>query len=414
MFAARLLSASDIAPDDWERCMPGEAEGQPYYAACEKAPPQGFELSAVAVFSGPRSFSVASAELQTAEVTPSSRQGKSEPEGSRSGSGLVALCPVFRLDYNVATAVQGPARKIAEIAARLLPGLLRFSVIGLGSPLGERCHIGFDPALDMAGRQHAAQAMLEALDLHAKANKISMVAVKDLTQADNVALAATLGAAKLARVNSLPVAVLDLTGADEAAYFARLSPATRKDLRRKLAKSTDVRIEQRAGIEGIETEIEALYEATRSRSTLDYGAFEDLPPQFFARTMAALGPRAFLMLYYVGDRIAAFNLMLRDDNRLIDKFWGMHPDIARAHSLYFISWMANVRLCIKQNIPLLQTGQTAYANKLRLGSRLVPGHVWFRHRNRLIQACLEILARFIAFDQMDPDLQALSRRKARQ
>ena len=414
MFAARLVSAADIARDDWERCMPGEAEGQPYYAACEKAPPQGFELSAVAVFSGPRPFRFASADSTIAAVNTSSRQLESEPEGSRSGASLVGLCPVFRLDYNVATAVQGPARKIAEIAARLAPGLLCFSVIGLGSPLGERCHIGFDPALDSAGRQQALQAMLEALEQQAKAHKISMVAVKDLTQADNVALAATLSVAKFARVNSLPIAVLDLPDAGEAAYLARLSPATRKDLRRKLAKSGDVRIEQRASIEGTESEIEALYEATRSRSALDYGAFEDLPPRFFARTMAALGPRAFLMLYFVGGQLAAFNLLLRDDHRLIDKFWGMRPEMARAHNLYFISWMANVRLCFKQNIPLLQTGQTAYANKLRLGSRLVPGHVWFRHRNRLIQAFLKILARFIAFDLMDPDLKALARRKARQ
>ena len=157
-----------------------------------------------------------------------------------------------------------------------------------------------------------------------------------------------------------------------------------------------------------------MYEATRAGSRLDYGAFEDLPPRFFARTMAALGPRAFLMLYHVGGRLAAFNLLLRDDTRLIDKFWGMRPEIARAHSLYFISWMTNVRLCLAQDIPLLQTGQTAYANKLRLGSRLVPGHVWFRHRSPLIQAVLVILARFIAFDRMDPDLKALARRKVRQ
>ena len=206
-------------------------------------------------------------------------------------------------------------------------------------------------------------------------------------------------------VQSLPVAVLDLAGHTEDSYLATLSAATRKDLRRKL-KKTGVRIELRASIAGIEEQIAALYEATRAGSAFDYGAFEQLPENYFARIMAALGPRAFLMLYWVGGELAAFNLLLRDDARLIDKFWGMNRELARAHDLYFVSWMANVRYCLAQWIPLLQTGQTAYAAKLRLGSRLIGSHIWFRHRNRVLHFALRQLARFIAFDKMDPDLAA--------
>ena len=159
--------------------------------------------------------------------------------------------------------------------------------------------------------------------------------------------------------------------------------------------------------------IEPLYQATRASSALDYGEFEELPPGYFARVMQALGPRAFLHLYWVGEELAAFNLMFRDDQRLIDKFWGMKREIARQHDLYFISWMHNVRYCLREAIPLLQTGQTAYALKLRLGSRLVPGHVWFRHRNFVVDRMLRVLARFIAYDAMDPDLKALAKKETK-
>ena len=392
MLSARLMPVGAIDPADWERCMPGEAEGHAYYAACEAVPPEGFQLSAVAVFAPDRAFPVRPVDPLQGRIG-----------SAQSGTRLIALCPVFRLHYNLATAVQGAARRVADAVARVFPRLLTLSLIGLGSPVGERCHIGFAPELDMPEKLAAWQAMLQALAAEAKRAGIGMIGIKDLAEPDNALLATALTTAGFARINSLPVAVLDLHG-DESAYFSRLSASTRKDLRRKLKKSAAVRIEYRASIEGAEAEIDALYAATRAGSAVDYGAFEDLPPGYFARIMAALGPRAFLMLYYVEGQLAAFNLMFRDDHRLIDKFWGMQRELARQHDVYFVSWMANVRLCLAENIPLLQTGQTAYAAKLRLGSRLVPSHVWFRHRNFLVDRALRVLARFIAYDEMDPDL----------
>ena len=378
MFSARLLCALEISPADWERCLPGEAEGQAYYAACETAPPEGFELLAVAAYDQDR---------------------------------LVAFCPVFRLSYNLVTALQGGLRKTAEGFAKIFPGVLRFSLIALGSPVGERCHIGFSPDLSKACRLNAFQAMLTAVAQAAKAQKTGLIGIKDLSDFDQPLLAAALQQAGFTHISSLPIAVLDIPQS-EGAYLARLSHNMRKDLRRKMNQAAAVRIERRDSILGMEAEIDALYAATRQSSALDYGEFEDLPAGYFASVMAALGPRGFLMLYYAENQLAAFNLMFRDDRRLIDKFWGMRREIARAHNLYFISWMANVRLCLQENIPLLQTGQTAYAAKLRLGSRLVPSHVWFRHRNFLVDRMLRLAARFIAFDAMDPDLKALKSKEA--
>ena len=379
MFAARLLPVAKIDPADWERCLPGEAEGHAYYSACETLPPIGFTLSAVAAFGA---------------------DGR-----------VVALCPVFRLDYNLATAVQGAARRVADFIGRNFPRLLRLSVIGLGSPLGERCHIGFIVGLSGTQKILALQALLTALTDYATAHRIGMVAVKDLAEPDEIILAASLKQAGYTHVNSLPVAVLDLNEGGEEGYFARLSPSLRRDLKRKLKKAGGVRIEQRPFSAELMATIEHLYKSTRASSTLDYGEFEELPPGYFARVMQALGPRAFLYLYWVGDELAAFNLMFRDDQRLIDKFWGMKREIARQHDLYFISWMHNVRFCLREGIPLLQTGQTAYALKLRLGSRLVPGHVWFRHRNFMVDRMLRVLARFIAYDAMDPDLKTRAKKE---
>ena len=63
---------------------------------------------------------------------------------------------------------------------------------------------------------------------------------------------------------------------------------------------------------------------------------------------------------------------------------GMHYPIARAHNLYVLSWMTNVRFCLERGIQQLQTGQTAYAAKLRLGSRLDKLWVCFKHRGKVL------------------------------
>ena len=109
-------------------------------------------------------------------------------------------------------------------------------------------------------------------------------------------------------------------------------------------------------------------------------------------------------LYWVGDRLAAFNLLLVGADRVIDKFLGMAYPLAREHNLYVVSWMENVRFCREIGKPLLQTGQTAYASKLRMGSRLVPSAIYAKHTNGLLNRGLAAVAPWLALDRWDPDL----------
>lgn len=363
----------------WDRCFPGEAESHAYYAACEAAGPANLAMAAATV----------------------------EDE-----SGLVAAAPLFGLAYRLDTSLQGSWRWLGDALARRAPKLVSLGVLGFGSPYAERCHIGFAPHLDQPALGRAAEALLRAVEEQAEAEGSDLVAFKDLDPETEAFFASLLRTRRFARLASLPVAVLDLPFAGEEAYLASLSAATRKDIRRKLRASNQVRIEERTDIAGLEAEIEALYASTRLNSELDYGDFEVLPPGYFAAVSRALGPRAVFMLYWIGDTLAAFNLLLVEEKRVIDKFLGMRYPLAREHNLYAVSWVANVRFCLGRGIRLLQTGQTAYASKLRLGSRLVPSTIHFRHRRRLANGVLKALSPFFAFDRSDPDLKAVCRKAA--
>ncbi|WNJ91122.1 GNAT family N-acetyltransferase [Bosea sp. 685] len=367
---------AEISADAWDACFPGEAENHAYYTACETA----------ALASG--------AELVTSAASIE-RDGET-----------IAVAPFFLIDYRLDTPLQGPLRALGDYLFRHARKLVSLRVLCIGSPYAERCHIGLSPELDAQARQQARLTLREVIDAHGRDEGVHIIAWKDLAPDDAEAFQSILKGEGFIRLGSLPVAVLDLPFQSEADYLATLSAATRKDIRRKLAKAGDVRIEMRHSIADIEAEIVALYESTRAQSGLDYGDLEKLPPGYFSGIAAALGERALFVLYWVGTTLAAFNLLLIERERVIDKFLGMRYPLAREHNLYALSWMTNVRYCLAHGIGRLQSGQTAYASKLRFGSRLVPSVIFFRHRQGVLNWALRSISPYIAFDRLDPDLKA--------
>lgn len=375
-------SVAEIDAHAWDDCLPGEAESHAYYSACD----------AVAAESGVGLRMAAACVEEDGEV--------------------VALVPFFRLNYRLDTPLQGRLRAAGDALFRHAPGLVTLKVLCVGSPYAERCHLGFSPKLDAAGRRAAFQALAGVLDRQAAEEALRLVVWKDLAPAEDEGFGGLLKQAGFARIGSLPIALLDLPYADEAAYLASLSAATRKDIRRKLARASDVRITFRTDIAGLEPQIEALYDATRAQSGLDYGELEVLPPGYLGAVSRALGERAVFALYWIGEELAAFNLLLVEPDRVIDKFLGMRYPLAREHNLYAVSWMANVRFCLGRGIHKLQSGQTAYASKLRYGSRLVPSTLHVRHRSVPLQWALRSLSPWLGFERFDADLAALVQKRA--
>jgi len=374
-FEAHVLpGVRAIARSAWTALFPDDCEGWDYYTACETAPPPAFAFSAIAVTMRDR---------------------------------VVAAAPIFRLTYRLDTPLQGSWRPLGTWLNRHLPRLVNLPVMGLGSPLADRCHLGVAADLSPLERTAAVRTLLARLDAHAASQNVPILAIKDLPDQQLAAMATPLQEARFTRVASLPVAILDLPFASEDAYLASLTAATRKDIRRKLKRAANVRVEIRTSSAGIEQAIVALYDETRLQSGLDYGDFEKLSPHYFGEVMTRLGERAVLMLYWVGQKLIGFNLLLVERDRIIDKFIGMHYPIAREHNLYVLSWMTNVRFCLEHGIAQMQTGQTAYAAKLRFGSRLDKLWVCFKHRGKVLNGIFRTFGPLMAFDKMDPDLAVL-------
>ena len=367
-----------IPEADWARLFPDDAEGWDYYSAVEATPPPGFRFEAATV---------------------------------RRAGRIVAAAPIFHVTYRLDTPLQGRWRPFGDWLYRIMPRLVGLPVMGLGSPLADRCHLGFDVALTPLEREAALRSLLGGLDAKAKAERIPLLALKDLADREAGPLHGVIARAGFSRIASLPVCVLELPYKTEAEYVQSLSANNRSTLRRKLKTAPKVQMEIVRSIAGLEQEIFELYEETRRNSRFDYGDFEQLSPSYFRRVMEGLGGRAACILCRVDGRLLAFKLMFIEKDRIIDKFWGMRYPDGRDYNLFFLAWMEGIRFALQHGAVRFQSGQTAYAQKVKLGSGLDQLWVYFRHRGRLTNRIFRTFAPLIAFDKMDPELAEIRQRE---
>ncbi|MET0777563.1 MAG: GNAT family N-acetyltransferase [Pseudomonas mandelii] len=352
----------------WNACFPGELEDWDYYRAVEQAGIADFRWRYLALYEN--------------EV-------------------LVAAAVAFTTAYSLDTTVQGPGKRVTEQLRRWWPGLLDVRLYALGSPVAEQCHVGTARQIDPARRPALLEQLLILARNDADQAGIGLLAVKDASHRDPQWLQACQ-AAGLQSMPGLPSAELPIRFGSVDAYLGTLGKSTRKDLRRTL-RGQGPRIEWRRAVEDLLPHMMALYEATLSRSDL---TFERLPSDYFRQVLEHLDERAACVLYWVGDELVAFNLVLLDEQRLVDKFFAHDLTRTREHNLYVRSWLANVDYCIEHGIPIYACGQAGYASKLRLGCSFTGNTVFFRHRNRVLDGLLRLVKMFIRPDRSDPAMAA--------
>jgi len=373
MHADVANSIDAFGRDEWNALFPAELEDWDYYRATEHAQLAGFTFVYF---------------------------------GVRVDGRLRAAVPGFAVDYRLDTTLSGALKRVAEAIKRVFPRLLSQRMLSLGSPVSEICHLGFAPDATPQEKRALLSAILDAVERHAAAERVQMIAIKDASAAQDALWSDAAHARGLRRQPGLPTAWLDVRFADIDAYLASLSAGTRKDMRRKLKKAAALQIEWRRDIADIRNDVMRLYQETYDRAEFD---FEQLTLAYFEGVLRATGARASCVTYRLGGRLVAFNLVLHDSARLLDKFWGMDYAVAREYNLYFVSWFENVRWCIEHGVPLYQSGQGLHREKMRLGSRLGANWLWYRHRNRVLDAVFAGVEKIARLDRLDPELAALSR-----
>ena len=344
----------------WDACHPGDLEGFDYLDAVERAGLAGFEWRYAVV------------ELNGRPV---------------------AAAPGFISDYSLDTTLTDLGRSAIAAVRRIAPRAFTLKLGSLGSPCTETVGLGFAPEAPEGDRCEILARLIAGFEADAIAAGCGLLALKDTPGPDEELWAAAAPGFK--PVTGPPTAHLDLDFPTLDASIARLSPGTRKDMRRKLRVRDALEVEVRQDIRGLEADVHRLYADTRARADMQ---FEDLTPAYFTGVLDRMAGRALCVLYRRDGELLAANLLLHDGSTLLDKFFCMDGAKGRAANLYFVSWFNNLQLCLDRGFRRYVSGQAGYASKLRLGSSLTPTAMRFRHRNPLINQALRWAAPLLSED----------------
>lgn len=285
----------------------------------------------------------------------------------------VLLLPLFECRYDSSTFAKGRTKKTLKAAAWLIPSIFHPRILGVGLLEGGSSEIGADPHIDAGTLEAAWEMALGALQILATERKSDVVVFYNFTHHSKLP-GEVLNAFN--RVTWLPCARMPIDFNSLEEYFSRLSKAARKDLRRKMRVSNEVRVVRSRDISPYMDRIYKLYLDTVERGPTAFGFHNRL----FLEKICERIQGAEYVLYFVKEELAAFNLLVVKQTVMVDIFFCMDYGLGRKYNLYVLSWLENLRTCVEQKIPLYQAGQGAEKIKAHMGATFVPSLILFRHR----------------------------------
>jgi predicted N-acyltransferase len=230
-----------------------------------------------------------------------------------------------------------------------------------------------------------------------------LLSADDNAFADNLAQKAVKKGFIEVQGQALAYVPINFDSVDE--YLGRLSPARRKDLRRKMKTREKLTIEiLRLGDsyfndETALAEFYAMYMEVFNQSETH---FDLLSPEFFKSLLQNRNINGIVVCYKCETTLAGYNICLIYDGMeggmLVDKYIGLRYPLARELNLYFVSWMVNLEFALQNRLKLYVAGWTDPEVKAGLGASFT----FTRHlawvRNPLLRTVLFHLRHFFESD----------------
>ncbi|MGC2626272.1 MAG: GNAT family N-acetyltransferase [Candidatus Udaeobacter sp.] len=308
--------------------------------------------------------------------------------------------PVFFVRQNLVEGVPGKVRSIVDVIRKVFPRFLtmRVLMVGCGAGTGD---LGI---CDEKDEQWVANALQATLGIYAKRNKASLVVFKDFPANYRSALE-TLVSNGYARIPSMPMTRLQLPYANWDEYFATLSKATRKDLRRKFRKAEcapKIEMEVINDITPLIDEIYPLYLGVHERSQLK---FETLTKDYFRAIAQRMPDRARFFIWRQNGKIVAFSFCLVCGDTMYDECIGLDYSVALDLHLYFYTLRDIIAWSLQQGLKYYYSNPLNYEPKLHLDCELVPLDLYIMHTNPLLNPIFRRVIKYLGPTRHDPVLQ---------
>ncbi|MDR2161780.1 MAG: GNAT family N-acetyltransferase [Desulfovibrio sp.] len=292
------------------------------------------------------------------------------PQGFAVGAGAGGL-PLFRARLNLLTTLdRGALARLRRLPLfTLWSRRLSLSACFAGTTITEYAPLP------------GALSPEELLDILGRERDASLVILKDLPdqspllpEEDNAlagAVAAEAGKRGWLEIRGQALAYVPLDFAAVDDYLARLSPARRRDLRRKNRRRGQLEVERlplgdaRFFRRDFLDELYAQYLAVFAQSDIH---FDLLSRDFFAALLQSRELAGVTLLYRRRGALAGYNICLIHKGRLLDKYIGFSYPLAREMNLYFLSWLVNLEFALENGLTAYVAGWTDPEVKASLGA----------------------------------------------
>jgi len=308
----------------------------------------------------------------------------------------VLLLPLFQTRYPVATSIDGSARERLIKLEKWVPDLVKPPVLGVGFVEGEYGQIGINRSFDVGTLDQAWNLAFQTLDLIARKRKLQAIFLWNFS-ADTIAQLPDSLTNRFCDVVSQPYCEFQVGFDNLDGYLQTLDKDMRRYLTRVRKNGGAITIERTRDIGAVEQQIFDMYKMLLGRVDMSFGAhvFE-----YFA-TITDSVPGAHYALYKLHGRLIGFELLIDRDDMLVSKYFAMDPNDGPQYKLYFLSWLANLEYCLERRIPTYYLGSAAEGLKVKLGARMIPGVVLFKHRNPLLNLIFRKCKHLLEYDVED-------------
>lgn len=197
----------------------------------------------------------------------------------------------------------------------------------------------------------------------------TLVSAGDLKASIELASACQETGFVLVEGQALAYVPIDFASIDD--LLARRSPARRKNLRRKLKSRsvldiTEIRIgDSRFSDDAFLASLYAMYRSVYEQSTIH---FDLLTPSFFRAVLQDATIDGVVFLYRANGVLIGYNICVRSEDRLVDKYVGFVYPAAREHNLYAVSWFHNLEYARAHGLRWYIAGWTDREVKRELGA----------------------------------------------
>ncbi|MBF0489583.1 MAG: GNAT family N-acetyltransferase [Candidatus Omnitrophica bacterium] len=312
---------------------------------------------------------------------------------------IVSLTPFFVTEYALDTTIKGPLKHVTTWIKTFFPKFLSLRILISGYPTSNG-HLGvkIDNSGEIIPLFHRTVEELMTKE------RACIIAFKDFGEEYSSFLDAfrSFGFYKMRSFPSVRLKI-QFNSFDE--YLASLSKGARKDLRRKLRKTSEVPIEMKVQSSlGIWLDqAYDLYLQTLNKGEIQ---FEVIPKEFFEKVGSNCSAESKFFLWFQEGKLIAFDFCLAHDGLLIDKYMGLDYQVAYKYHLYFLTFRDIVKWCIANGIKVYEGGALNYDPKKHLDFSFFVQYIYCRHKNPIWNVLLGFLPYILKPENFDPIIKA--------